>query len=585
MNMRKIAPALALLAALLLGLSLSAAAADKVYVIDETDTLSAKSLADLNVYAKSVSAQCGLDVAFLLAAEDYEDGGQNLRQYAETRYREANLGRDGVMLAICPGVVWSTCAFGRGEALLTNSLAEALYEPYGDADTYSGGIRDYLSLAAELLAPAVEVTTVPATTTPATTAPAATEPAITLPVRTEPYVYKELIIDKQGLIPAAELVELNDRANAISEQYGTDIAFLLAADSYKERYENLREYAYWYYFDKGETGEGLFIFAICPGDAWSGDGYGRGAGYLHEVRRRFYDAYAAVVNDGGGTYTAGINAYLDAVIPAMEQAVKLQASAQANNLRRVATGERLPRLVDDKGLLAKDEAAQLLVKLDEISLRQQFDVTVVVVDALDGREAHVYALDFYEQNGYGHGPRRDGAILLLATADRDFGFASTGYGMVVFTSTGQDYLDTFFLPDLKEDRYYEAFMAFADAVDLFVTQANTGEPYRKGNIPLTLTEKIVDVVMTLLTAGGLALFIAWAVTKRWKRQLVTVHKQTYARAYIRDGSMKLIHSGEEFLHRHVSQTERATESSSSGGGGSSFSSSSGGGGTGHSGKY
>jgi len=82
----------------------------------------------------------------------------------------------------------------------------------------------------------------------------------------------------------------------------------------------------------------------------------------------------------------------------------------------------------------------------------------------------------------------------------------------------------------------------------------------------------------------LALIIAWLTTRRWKRQRVTVHKQDYVRAYIRAGSMVVTHTGDNFLHRTVSKTERVTESSSGGGGGGSFSSSSGGGGTGHSGK-
>ena len=37
-------------------------------------------------------------------------------------------------------------------------------------------------------------------------------------------------------------------------------------------------------------------------------------------------------------------------------------------------------------------------------------------------------------------------------------------------------------------------MAFADAVDVFVTQANTGEPYREGNIPLTDAERIAVLI-------------------------------------------------------------------------------------------
>ncbi|MBP7177150.1 MAG: TPM domain-containing protein [Thermoclostridium sp.] len=279
--------------------------------------------------------------------------------------------------------------------------------------------------------------------------------------------------------------------------------------------------------------------------------------------------------------------FVTVMLAALLTAILLPTAAMAaeglNDLARVPAGERLPRYIDDIGLLTSEQAAMLTAKLDEISERNQFDTVVAVVPMLDYREARLYAADFFEQNGFGYGSDIDGAILLLAMEDRDFGFASFGYGLNVFTSYGQDYLDTRFLPYLKEDRYYEAFMAYADAVDDFIAKAASGAPYDEGNIP-----KDPDEVRRYRFIGGaialaLALIIAFAVTGAWRGQLISVRKENLAHVYFREGSMVLTDQRDIFLHRHVQKVRR--ESSSSGGGGGSFRSSSGRSATGHSGKF
>ncbi len=259
-----------------------------------------------------------------------------------------------------------------------------------------------------------------------------------------------------------------------------------------------------------------------------------------------------------------------------------QSEAGLQDLARVPAGEELPRYIDDIGLLTSEQAESLTAKLDEISERNQFDTVVAVVPALDYREARLYAADFFEQNGFGYGNDIDGAILLLAMEDRDFGFASFGYGLDVFTPYGQDYLDSLFLPYLKEDQYYEAFMSYADAVDDFIAKANSGTPYDKGNIPKNPEEVRKYRFIGGAIALALALIIAFSVTGVWRGQLISVRKENLANVYFREGSMALTDQRDIFLHRHVQKVKRETSSS---GGGGSFSSSSGRSATGHSGKF
>ena len=250
-----------------------------------------------------------------------------------------------------------------------------------------------------------------------------------------------------------------------------------------------------------------------------------------------------------------------------------------------AAGAKPPRLVDEVGLLSPLEATQLEVRLDSISELHSFDTVVVVIPSLDHREARVYAADYLEDNGYGYGPSLDSIILLLATEDRDYGFATFGFGIQVFSELVQDRLEDAFLPYLRNDRYAEAFMAFADVVDQYLTSAEAGDFYDYDNIPVTEE----DVSRRRTTAVGVsiggALLLALIVAQSQKAQLKSVRQKTAADEYVRSGSMLLTGQQDIFLYRHVNKVKRQTESSRSGGSSSSFSSSSGRSSSGRSGKY
>lgn len=277
-------------------------------------------------------------------------------------------------------------------------------------------------------------------------------------------------------------------------------------------------------------------------------------------------------------------AFLIVILAALLMALGLSCTALSAgvDLARVQEGERLPRFIDDKSLLTPTQAAELTAKLNEISERHKFDTVVAVIDALDKREARLYAIDFFEQNGFGFGSDLDGIILLLAMKDRDFGLATTGYGLKAFTDAGQVYLEKQFLSYLKANKYFEAFMAYANAVDDFLAKAKSGKPYDKDNIPLTASELKGYRIWSLVVSLILALIIALIVTLSWKSQLKSVRKENLAGAYIIQGSMVVTRSRDIFLHRSVSKTARPKNESSGGGG---FKSSSGRSSSGRSGKF
>ncbi len=218
----------------------------------------------------------------------------------------------------------------------------------------------------------------------------------------------------------------------------------------------------------------------------------------------------------------------------------------------------LPRLVDQADLLTDSEESALSDRLDEISERHQFDVVVVTVDSLEGETAVVYADDFYDYNGYGFGDERDGILLLISMEERDWCISTTGYGITAFTDAGQAYISERFVTDLSVGDYAAAFTNFAVLCDAFITQADTGEPYDIDHLP----QEPFDLVWNLAVALIIAFVISLIVTGIMRGQLKTVHSQSEADNYIKQGSMHLTRKNDLYLYRHVNRRKKAENNSS-----------------------
>jgi len=246
-----------------------------------------------------------------------------------------------------------------------------------------------------------------------------------------------------------------------------------------------------------------------------------------------------------------------------------------------------PRFTDTVGLLDEQEVANLTGKLNNISLQHQFDVVITITYSLDGKDPRVWAADFFENQGFGQLEKSGGIILMLAMEERDFAFVTTaGYGDYAFSYSGQEYLEKLFLPYLRNDNYFDAFMAFANAADDFLTRAAAGIPYVADNIPKTSVEKRNAHITAAVVSLVLAFSIPGIVVFVWTRQLKSVKPKDFACEYIRRGSMMLNMQRDIFLYRNVTKVAKAQNNSSGGSGRSGgFSSSSGGSFSGRSGKF
>ncbi|MCM1134236.1 MAG: TPM domain-containing protein [Clostridium sp.] len=221
----------------------------------------------------------------------------------------------------------------------------------------------------------------------------------------------------------------------------------------------------------------------------------------------------------------------------------------------------LPRLLDYADILSDSEEAELLEKLDEISMRQQMDVVAVTVDSLEGKNAADYADDFYDENGYGFGEEGDGILFLLSMREREWYISTKGYAITVFTDAGLDYMSEKIVLNLKDGAYAEAFMEFADYCDDYITQAAMGAPYDVDNLP----REPFPFVLFLVICFAIAFVIALIATGIMRAQLKSVASRTRADDYVKSGSLQLTKKNDLFLYRHLERREKPKESGSTGG--------------------
>ena len=224
------------------------------------------------------------------------------------------------------------------------------------------------------------------------------------------------------------------------------------------------------------------------------------------------------------------------------------------------------RMNDSAEVLTEDEDNELEASLEELSVRQSFDVVIATIESLESVDydsMEAYADDLYDFCQFGYGSDMDGVLLLVSVGDRKWHISTCGYG-TAFTDAGIQYLGEQMTPFMADGDYAGAFRTFVQWSDTYIDAARAGHPYDVNNLPREPLS-----LMYLFLALGIGLVLAWVVVHVMKSQLRSVAFQENAASYVREGSMNLTNSRELFLYRDVHRTERPKESRSSDSGGSS----------------
>ena len=220
-----------------------------------------------------------------------------------------------------------------------------------------------------------------------------------------------------------------------------------------------------------------------------------------------------------------------------------------------------PRLTDSAGLLDDEEYDNILSALDEISVRQKFDVVIVTLESLgDYDSAMECADDYYDYGGFGYGADHDGVLLLISMEERDYWISTCGYGIKVFTDRGIDRMKEQIQPYLSSGDYYKAFNTFISWTDDYIIDARVDSEYENtelSDMPLS--------PLWFIIAFGLGMIISGITVAGMKGRLRSVRPKFRADSYVRDGSLNVTSSRDMFLYSSVSRTAKPEPESSSGG--------------------
>lgn len=213
------------------------------------------------------------------------------------------------------------------------------------------------------------------------------------------------------------------------------------------------------------------------------------------------------------------------------------------------------RLYDGANLLTDSEERVLLDKLNTVSETYQVDVVIATVDDVGEFTVDGYVEYFYDQNDYGFGKNRDGVLLLISMAERDYRILSNGLGADAITVAEIDRIGDAIVDYLSDGEYAKAFDFFIDECEYQINGEINGFPF--------------DYLTNLLIALGVGVLVAIIVTGVMRLQLKTVRPRTGAGEYTKPGSLQVDVSKDLFLYRTVSRVKRESSSGSGSGSGSS----------------
>ncbi len=234
-----------------------------------------------------------------------------------------------------------------------------------------------------------------------------------------------------------------------------------------------------------------------------------------------------------------------------------------------ASEPKLGYITDIVGILSQSESAELEEKAREITEKYHCAVYGVILDDFSRYADTIEECgeSLYQECDLGYGEDKDGIILLLSMADRDYTIIDFGeFGNYAVTDYGRDKICDKFLDDFADDEWYDGFEDYLEESAVILEHAKDGTPFGKDTDRFPLSERI-------LFSYGIALIIsmviALIVCTIFKQQMKTAVKAGEAENYVLKNEINIY--AREDRYTHTTRTERKINNNSgksSGGGGS-----------------
>ena len=222
-----------------------------------------------------------------------------------------------------------------------------------------------------------------------------------------------------------------------------------------------------------------------------------------------------------------------------------------------ASAQELYNISDAAGLLE----AQDLVTLDEnaraISEHYECGVYVVIVDDYQ-RYVRGSIADFsetvYESYRLGLGEGRNGILLALSMAERDYDLCAYGdWAHYAFTDYGKDRLAEEFLDNFRNNDWAGGMYDYVSGCSSLMELAKNGNPLDQmiyEEVPEEPGWDAMELALIILIPS----IIAYAACSMFRAQMKTANKQHYAMNYVAQNRSQLRIRSDQFLTRNVVRT-------------------------------
>lgn len=336
--------------------------------------------------------------------------------------------------------------------------------------------------------------------------------------------YVDFIIDSQDVLTDDERTSLNDMAAEIFEDTGVGVYYVYVYGSSSVTDYNVHGLV-------REVTDDYYVM-VENDDSWYYFAGGKGEQLDTDALREAYD--------NTETYAEGVEAYL------AEASLQLTFLDDGSEDGEPAEDNLL--VWDEAELLNETEVAQLNSKLESISKKYKAEIRVVTLSSMDGGDIDEFLEYLYDESGFGYGENHDGVLLVVCMDPREYRILSNGFAGEAITSGDIDAIGETFKSDLSDGNYADAFDTFADKCEYYLDGHINGFPFNTGK--------------NLLICVGIGLVVALIVTGIWKGQLKSVRKKSAANAYVKAGTMQITQSGDFFMYRNVTKTQKQSSSSS-----------------------
>ena len=228
-------------------------------------------------------------------------------------------------------------------------------------------------------------------------------------------------------------------------------------------------------------------------------------------------------------------------------------------------------VIDNASVFSEDE----YYALNEVcaGFRDTYDFGFYIATDNDptSYDIELLAEDYYIDYNLGVGPEKNGILLMLNFADRDYDICAYGEdGHAAFTDLKKDFIADAFKPHFRNDNWYEGCMAFLQKAESYYI-----EHYKKilqrqekadAKALAFLEHRIYidwDLFKTaLLIAAGISLIIALSVCFSMKAKMKSVHIAKQASEYIPEDGIDITHAVDNYTHSTTKVIHHESSSSS-----------------------